>query len=47
MIAENYDDTKDLKRFILFSRFFDCSNQMRYFDIVKSISKQVRCRIWL
>jgi len=28
MIAEDYDDTKNIKLFISFFHFFDCSNQM-------------------
>jgi len=50
MIADLYDDTKNLKLFIQFFHFFDCSNKTsitseRYFDTVKSILKQMQCRI--
>jgi len=51
--VEDYDDTKNLTLFIRFFHFF-CSNktsilqlEIRYFDSVKGISKQMQCRIWL
>ena len=51
MIEVDYDDTTNLTLFIHFFHFFDCSNEMsitsvtRYFDSVKSILKQMECRI--
>ena len=59
MIAEDYDDTTNLKLFIRFFHIFDCSNQTvnqifvysqletRCFDSVKSTLKQMQCRIRL
>jgi len=45
MIAEDYDDTKNLKLFIQFFHYFDCSNQtswkLDYFNSVKNILKQM------
>jgi len=34
MIVEDCDDTKDLKLFIQFFHFFDCSNQMSIISVM-------------
>jgi len=53
MITEDYDDTKILRFLFNFFHFFDCNNQTsvtsvktRYLDSVKSILKQMQCRLW-
>ena len=53
MTADYYDDTTNLKLFIRMFNFFHCSNQtgttsvieIRYFDTIKCILKQMQCRI--
>jgi len=38
MIAEDYDDTKNLKLFIRFFHFFYCSNQTNIISVRNKIS---------
>ena len=38
MIADYYDDTKNLEFFIHFFHFFDCSNQMSITSVRNKIS---------
>jgi len=37
MIAEDYDDTKNLTRFIRFLPFFGCSNQTSITSVISKI----------
>jgi len=40
MIAENYDDTKNLKLFIRFFHFLDCSDQMSITSVKKHLEEE-------